>query len=423
MSSLPKMLAIRQKFPKSPPLNIGSIVAREFDKVRGRIKPGMRIAVGVGSRGISNLFEIVSAVVGELKAAGAKPFIIPAMGSHGGATPEGQKEILAEYKVTEQSLGIPIHAAMEADSVGKTKDGHDVFVSVEAMRADGIVVVNRVKPHTDFSSDTLGSGVIKMMVIGLGKRIGATSYHRAALHHGFEAMLRKFAPVVLDKAPILCGVAIVEDYFHETARIAVLPREDIEKGEALLFAEAKRLMPKLPFEEIDLLIIDQIGKNISGSGMDPNIIGREIFGYSTAFADQAHLRPVIHRIFVRDLTPETLGNAIGIGLADFTTTRLIRAMDAKKTFVNALTSLSSNAAKTPIHFETDREAVQAGVASLAIDDDTQAKIVRIRDTLSLEKLEISEPYAKSLDSRRDLELLRPAQEIEFDQAGNLAPLQ
>ena len=415
----PRMFLARQKFPKSPTLDIPATIAAGFTTLAGRIKPGARIAVGVGSRGISNLQPIVSAVLDQLKRLGAKPFIIPAMGSHGGATPEGQKEVLAEYGITEAGLGVPIHAAMETNELGRTEEGLAVFLSTEAMRADGIVVINRVKPHTDFASDTIGSGVLKMMVIGLGKRAGAAAYHRAALRHGFERVLRQFATVILNTAPILGGVAIVEDYFHATAQIAVLPREEMVTGEAALFAKAKRLMPKLPFDDIDLLTIDRIGKNISGAGMDPNIIGREVHGYSTSFEAQRRLKPVIRRIFVRDVTPETLGNAIGIGMADFTTTRLVKGMDGRKTFINSLTSLTPNAAKAPIHFDTDREAIDAALTSLVIDDISKAKAIRIADTLSLENVWLSEAYFEEVKGRQDMEVLGSPEPMAFSADNNL----
>jgi hypothetical protein len=214
-------------------------------------------------------------------------------------------------------------------------------------------------------------------------------------------------------------VAIVEDYFHATARIAVLPGEEMVTGEQALFPEARRLMPKLPFNDVDLLTIDQIGKNISGSGMDPNIIGREVHGYSTSFEAQKRLTPIIRRIFVRDVTPETLGNAIGIGLADFTTTRLVKAMDGKKTFINSLTSLTPNAAKIPIHFDTDREALDAALTSLAIDDTSKAKVIRMENTLSLEELWLSEAYFDETKQRDDMEVLGPPAPMSFDTHDNL----
>jgi hypothetical protein len=418
----PRMLAVRQKFPKSPPLDIRAVVTREFAQVNDELKPGASIAIAVGSRGISNLQAIVAAVVDALKRAGAKPFIVPAMGSHGGATPEGQTELLGEYGVTESKVGAPIKASMEVERVATTDDGIDVFCSAEALRADGIVVVNRVKPHTDFQSDSLGSGILKMMVIGLGKRVGAANFHRVASRLGYERSIRPMAGALLRSAPVLCGVAIVEDQFHETASIAVLKRDGLTRGEAELFAQAKRLMPKLPFDTIDLLIVDRIGKNISGSGMDPNITGRGGHDYSSGPSGMNFPSPAIRRIIVRGLTPETNGNAIGIGFADFTTERLVRAMDRKVTYINALTALNPIGAKIPVHFETDRETIGQALASLALTAAQPARVVRIADTLSLEHIEVSEAYQDLARDRNDLELRGPAQEMRFDAEGNLAPL-
>ena len=419
-NAFPRMLRARQVFPASAPVDINAVLAGGFGPIRRRVRPGSRIAVGVGSRGISNLRAIVGGVIAQLKAAGAQPFIVPAMGSHGGATPEGQTEILAAYGITEAAMGAPIRAGMETEPLGRSAGGLEALCSREALRAEGIVVVNRVKPHTDFHSDSLGSGLLKMLVIGLGKHAGAAYFHRAAQRLGFEAALRELAGVVLRTAPILGGVAIVEDQQHQPARLAVLAAEELERREPELFAEASRLMPRLPFDAIDLLIVDRLGKNISGSGMDPNIIGREMHGYSTLFEAQRGLRPSIKRIFVRDLTPETRGNAIGVGLADFTTTRLVRQMDARKTYVNCLTSLSLNCAKVPIHFETDREALAHALDSLALPESCQPKIIRITDTLSLEELEISEAYLGLLGQAPHLRALGPAEEMRFDEAGNLA---
>jgi Lactate racemase N-terminal domain len=412
------MMLVRQKFPASAPVDIRDTLAKEFTAVAGRIKPGARIAVAVGSRGISNLHAIVSSVLELLRAAGAQPFIVPAMGSHGGATPEGQKELLAEYGITEAALGVPIRAAMEARCLGTTEDGVEVFFSEEALKADGVVVVNRVKPHTDFQSDTLGSGLMKMLVVGLGKRVGAANYHISSSRFGYERVIRTSARITLRTAPILFGVAIVENQSHDTARLAVVLREDIERREGEWFVEAKRLMPRLPFDDIDLLIVDRIGKNISGSGMDPNIIGRSLHGYS-ALLGERNGSPSIGRIFVRDLTPESHGNAVGVGLADFTTTRLVRQMDAKVTYLNALTALSLQSVKVPIHFETDREAVAAAMESLALRDTTQAKVVRILHTLSLERVAVSESYAESVRQRKDLEVMSEPETMRFDTNGIL----
>ena len=422
-NSFPRMFAVRQKFPASPPLEIPAVIRSEFkaQDFLARLKPGARIAVAAGSRGISNIREILAAVLDVLNRAGAKPFILPAMGSHGGATPEGQTELLASYGITEKSMGVPIRASMEVEPVGRTGDGVEVLCSVEALRADGIVLVNRVKPHTDFQG-ALGSGIMKMSVIGLGKRAGAAACHAAATRLGYEPTIRSIARAMLRAAPVLGGVAIVENQFHNTARIAVLKREEIEEREKELLEEARRLMPRLPFEDIDLLVVDRIGKNISGSGLDPNVTGRWVHGYSTSLASDNQANPMIRRIFVRDLTPETHGNAIGIGFADFTTTRLVRAMDRSATYINALTSLTPNGAKIPIHFDTDREAIAQALASLAIADTTQAKIVRIEDTLSLANIEVSQTYAGLVKRRADLAALEEPREMEFDATENLAPL-
>jgi hypothetical protein len=418
----PRMFAVRQRFPVSPPLDIPAVLRREFEEQRilRDLKPGARIAVAVGSRGITNLPKIVAGVLDNLKAAGTQPFIIPAMGSHGGATPEGQRSILEEYGVSEQTMGVSIEPSLEVERIGWTEDGVEVFCSVEALRSDGIVLINRVKPHTDFQG-TLGSGVVKMSVIGLGKRTGAAICHGAATRLGYEYTLRSIARVMLRTAPILCGVAIVENQFHDTARIVVLNRDDIKEREKELLEEARRLMPRLPFDDIDLLIVDRIGKNISGSGMDPNITGRWVHGYSTSLGSDNQAKPMIRRIFVRDVTPETHGNAIGIGFADITTTRLVNAMDKQATYINALTSLTPNGAKIPIHFDTDRECVAQALASLALSDMRQAKVVRITDTLSLANLEASEAYANLVKQRGDLEVIDEPDEMRFDETNNLLP--
>jgi hypothetical protein len=419
--ALPRMMTVRQKYPPSPALDIRDTIRGEFETLRGRLRPGLRVAVGVGSRGISNLQAIVTAVLDELRAAGAQPFIVPAMGSHGGATPEGQMGLLAEYGVTEQALGVSIRAAMDVERLGATGDGVDVFFSAEALKADAVLPINRVKPHTDFGGP-IGSGVLKMLVVGFGKRVGAANYHAAAARLGYELVLRTSAQVSLRQAPVLGAVAIVEDQRHHTARIAVLPADALESREAELVAEARRLMPSLPFEEIDLLIVDRLGKNISGSGMDPNITGRGIHGYASMLGGPVQGKPVVRRLFVRDLTPETHGNAIGIGLADFTTTRLVRAMDQRVTYLNSLTSLTPNCSKIPIHFDTDREAISQALRTLCLPDTRQAKAVRIADTLSLETIEASEAFGEAVRRSHCLERLSSPEEMQFGPDGNLPEL-
>jgi hypothetical protein len=418
MNTLPRFVRVRQNFPRPPPLDLRATLAAEFGKLRPRIKPGARIAVGIGSRGITHLKQIVAEVLTLLRAAGAEPFIFPAMGSHGGATPEGQREILASYDITEESMRTPIHASLEVRRVGETADGKPVWCSVEALAADGIVLINRVKPHTDFSGD-LGSGLLKMAVVGLGKRAGAAAMHLAASELGHERAIRTMAGVLIRETPLLGGFAILENQFHETARIVVLPREEMEKGEDALLVEARRLMPLLPFDEIDLLIVDRIGKNISGTGLDPNVIMRSIDGYSSHLRRADRPAPFIRRIFVRDLTPETHGNAIGIGLADLTTTRLVHAMDTRISFVNALTALTPQSAKLPIYFDTDREAIDRALASLPLPDTATARIVRIADTLSLVEMEISESLWQEVKSRPAITAIGEPHEAPFDAEGNL----
>ena len=252
-NDLPRMFAVRQLFPASPPLDLAAVVSQEFARAGLPLKPGARIAVAVGSRGINNLLSVVEAVIEQLKLAGAQPFIVPAMGSHGGATPEGQKQVLAEYGITEERLRVGIRPSMAVERLGETKEGVEVFFSAEALHSDGVVLINRVKPHTDFTSDKLGSGILKMMVIGLGKRSGAATFHVAASQFGYERVILACARVTVKAAPILCGVALVENQRHETARLELLKPDALEKGERKLFGEASRLMPSLPFDDIDLL--------------------------------------------------------------------------------------------------------------------------------------------------------------------------
>jgi hypothetical protein len=420
--SFPRFIRVRQQFPAPAFPDFRLQLDDELPKLKPRLKAGARIAVGVGSRGISNLQLIVERVLAFLKAAGTQPFVVPAMGSHGGATPEGQIELLAEYGITEARLGVPIRAGMDARQIGVTPDGVEIFFSEEALQADGVLVINRVKPHTDFRSVTIGSGLLKMLVVGLGKRLGAAQFHTFSSRFGYEATLRAASRVTLTKANILGGVAIVENQFHDTARIALLFPEEMEAREEALFREAKQWMPQLPFDDIDLLIVDEIGKNISGSGMDPNVIGRSLHGYSALLSDRS-THPIVRRIFVRGLTPQSHGNGVGVGLADFTTTRLVQAINPEVTYLNALTAMSVQSVKIPIHFQTDREAITRALASLALRDLHEARIVRIQNTLALERVNVSEAYASAFANRPELIPLGPASALTLDANGNLLPLQ
>jgi len=399
-------------------MDIRSTVEMQMQKFAGRIRKGDRIAVGVGSRGITNLPLIVTSVLDELHRYDARPFIFPAMGSHGGATSQGQREVLATYGITESSMRVPILDSMEVQQVGVSNDGVPAYCSTDARASDGILLINRIKPHTDFFG-TLGSGLTKMCVVGLGKRTGATAMHLAAMQYGYERVIRNLAKVVIQNAPVLGGIALVENQFHDTAKIEAVRVEEIESVENQLLVEAKLLMPRLPFAELDLLIVDQIGKNISGAGMDPNVINRSIHGYDSLPVRGDRLAPFIRRIFVRNLTSETHGNAIGIGMADAVTTRLVAAMDTHATNINALTALTPQSAKIPIAFQTDREAIERLLASLPISNLSDAKVVRVLDTLSVAEMEISESLWNESLSTGQLIALSELSELNFDNDGNL----
>ena len=420
---IPRMVEVRQSYPPSSQMDFPSLLAQQFAQagIREKIRPGMTIAVGVGSRGIGNLKEIVKATIDLLKSAGARPFAVPAMGSHGGATAEGQMQVLAGFGITEQYLGVPIEASMEARSIGTVLDGQEVMFSIPALAADGIVAINRVKPHTDFRGP-LGSGILKMLTIGFGKQAGANSAHRAVVHLGHEIVIREFSKLILASVSVLCGVAIVEDQRHQTAELEVLRPEEIVCSEERLLEKARALMASLPLDEIDLLIIDEIGKEISGAGMDPNITGRDGSGYSDSLLAKSAWTPTVFRILVRDLSVATKGNGIGIGMADFTTTRAVKVLDLRYTYMNALTSIKLLSSKIPIHFDSDREAIQQSLATLASAHPETLRVVRIANTLSLERLLVSESCLELLAGRTGIKVIGAPQPMQFDKDGNLPPL-
>jgi len=411
---------VRQRFPESLPLDIPATVRQELAPALRALRPGARVAVAVGSRGVSNLRLIVAAALEALKAASARPFIIPAMGSHGGGAAAGQLAVLAEYGVTQAALDTPIEAAMEVEQVGTTASGFPVLFSAAGLRAEAILLINRIKPHTDFSGE-LGSGLLKMLVVGLGKPAGAANYHALASRLGYAEVIRDSAAIILRLAPILGGLAIVEDQRHQTARIAFVPAAEMLAREGELCAQARALMPRLPFDDLDLLIVDRMGKDISGTGLDPLVIGRSIHGYSL-LEDPQRPPPRIRRIFVRELTPASRGNATGLGLADFTTTRLVQAVDWEATNLNALTALSLQGAKVPIHFATDREVIAKALGTLALGDPQQAKVVRIADTLSLERLQVSVACLPLTAPGLSLEPLGAPAGMAFGPDDNLLPL-
>lgn len=416
---LPRMYRIRQTFERPVVKDIKGTIESELKKLslEKKVKPGQRVAITAGSRGVANIAEILKATVDLLKSLGAQPFIFPAMGSHGGATAEGQLGLLAHYPITESLMGVPILSSMETVEIGKTGDGVPVYIDKHALEADHIVVVNRIKPHTKFKA-SIESGLMKMMAIGMGKQKGADYYHKAALHYTFFKIIVDAGREVLKKAPVLCGLGILENGYDETAKIVVLRPEEIETEEQNLLIEAKRMMPRLPFNEIDLLIVDEIGKDISGIGMDPNITGRNrdllgIFPHPTN----------VKRIFVRDLTAHSNGNAIGIGLADLTTKRVVDKIDYQSTYMNAITAISLEKAAVPMHFETDQKAIEVAQGSIGLTPPQRSRIVRIKNTLHLDEVEVSEVYENEVLKRPDLEILEGPNQMTFDTNGNLLDLQ
>jgi len=379
------------------------------------IRAGMRVAVGAGSRGIANYDTIVRTVCQELKALGADVFIVPAMGSHGGATAEGQLDVLAHYGITEQSMGVPIRSSMEAVELGRTGP-FTVFQDRNAAGADAIVLVNRIKPHTDFHGP-VESGLMKMAAIGLGKQTGAHQFHQATVRLGHPQALLALGREVLKLSKIVFGVAIIENQLHQTARIATVPAALMEAHEMKLLEQARRWMPRLPFEQVDLLIVDEMGKNLSGSGMDTNVIRRE--------ADGSFIKPgpgTVRRIYVRSLHPDSYGNAVGVGMADFIHDRLLRALDKKVTQINALTALMPSNGRVPLSFETDREALEAALQTTGCAGSEPVRVLWIKNTLSCENVLASEAYVSEARTRTDLRVQGEPGPLGFDRAGDLLPV-
>ena len=412
---LPKLYRIRQKLDPPVIADVAAAVRAEIGKLdlAGRLKPGARVAVTGGSRGVANIATILRATCDALKGLRADPFIVPAMGSHGGATADGQLKVLARYGVTPESMGVPILSSMETVEIGRMSWGLPVLVDRNAHQADHIVLVNRVKPHTNFRCH-VESGLMKMLVIGLGKHQGALLAHRAAVDVGLDRMVPEVARYSLSKLPILFGVGMVENVRHQTARVQAMLPEALEETEARLLKEAWQLLGRIPFDFLHLLIVDQIGKDVSGTGMDPNVIGRMYL-----FPNEEPKSPRYIRILVRDLTETTAGNAVGMGLADFATRRLANKINFQYTYTNALTGLSPMRSKMPIVFETDREAIEGALKTIGLTDPPEAKLARIKNTLDLEYLHVSEALLPEIRDRQDLELLEGPQEFRFSATGDL----
>ncbi|MFN8470903.1 MAG: lactate racemase domain-containing protein [Anaerolineae bacterium] len=369
-----------------------------------RVRPGMRVAVGVGSRGISCITEVVMTVVNELRALGAQPFLVPAMGSHGGGTAEGQRQVLEDYGLGPSRLGIPIQSDMEAVQIGETEAGVPIYFDRFADDADGIVIVNRIKEHTSFRG-AWESGLMKMLAVGLGKRQGAATYHARGVGGTFPAVAR----AILAQRPVLFGVGIVENGLHEPARIAVIPAERIEVEEPRLLDLARQMRPGIPLDPLDLLIVQEMGKNISGTGMDLNVIGmwRRLGGPVT---------PDFKVIAALDLTANSHGNAIGVGHADLITQRLRDKIDVAATYTNCLTAGNLAGGKIPITLPTDRAVIDAAIAGIGM---ATARVVWIRNTLTLDTLWASEALLPDVAQTPGLEQLGEPADVEFDARGAL----
>jgi hypothetical protein len=413
--NLPKMHRIRQKI--DPPFvpDVAEAVRTEIRKLNlaTRLKPGGRVAVTAGSRGVANIPTIMRTTCDCLKALGAQPFIVPAMGSHGGATAEGQLKVLARYGMTPESMDVPILSSMETVEIGRMPWGFPVHVDRHACEADHIVLVNRVKPHTNFRAH-VESGLMKMLVIGLGKHQGAILAHRASVDVGLPRAIPEVGRFSLSKLPILFGLATVENVRHQTARVEAMLPEHMEETEARLLEEAWALFGRIPFEFLHLLIVDEMGKEISGTGMDPNVLGRIYFS-----PNEEPKSPRYIRILVRDLTEKTAGNAVGMGLADFATRRLASKVNFHYTYTNALTGLSPMRSKLPIIFETDRDAIEGALKTIGLTEPPDAKVARIKNTLDLEYLYASEALLPEIKERGDLEVISGPNAFEFSATGDL----
>lgn len=411
---LPKMVTVSQRFdrPRIAPEDIPAYIVQRLSdaKFAGVIRPGMRVAITVGSRGIANIALITRALADFVKARGGEPFIVPAMGSHGGATAEGQRQVIESYGVTEESMGCPIISSMETVYIGDTEDGHPVRMDKNAYEADGIIVAGRVKPHTAFRGP-FESGLMKMMTIGLGKQEGAELCHQ----EGFGEMAKlvpMFAKLMMQRSNVVLGFAIVENAYDETAMLEPMLPEEIEQKEPPLLLRAKELMPSIQFAETDILIVDVIGKNFSGDGHDPNITGR----FLTPYADGGIKS---QRMVILDLSEESHGNGCGVGLADITTRRFYDKMDFEATYPNVITSTVLHAANVPLILDCDANAIKLAVRSCNGIDRRNVRIIRIPNSLHIGRIQISEALLPEAEANPNLTIEGEPAPFAFDENGNL----
>jgi hypothetical protein len=410
---IPRIVKVRQRFERPFLKDVEEVFLDRLrtSRVLDSVRLGMSIAIAVGSRGIDNQPLIVRLLVSEFKAKGANPFIFPAMGSHGGATAEGQLNLLARMGITEQAMGAPIRSTMDVVDMGRAENGLTAWCDAYAAAADGIVLVNRVKPHVSFRGK-YESGLMKMIAIGLGKQRGAEACHQL----GMERMLDNIVSVgrkALSTGRILFGIALIENAYHETCRIEAIPAHRIEEQEVALQAEAKRLEPRILFNHLDVLIIDEIGKDISGNGFDYNVVGRYHLPHMKSEG------PFITRIAVLDITDASHGNGNGLGLADFTTERAFRKFSFEETYPNSLTSAVPVSVRIPLVLKNDKQAIQAAIKTCNIVDFRNVRLCRIKNTLEVHLMEVSENLIAEADADPRMEVLSEPYEFAFPSEGNL----
>lgn len=410
---IPRMFKIRQNFPDYHIEDVAGAVVEQLsrEEIRQNFKPGMRICLTCSSRGVDNLALVLKTVSNFLKDCGANPFIVPAMGSHGGATAEGQLAVAKSAGVTEEYCGCPIISCMDTVKIGTCEDGVDVYIDRHAAEADGIIVIGRVKPHTSFVGP-YESGIMKMMAIGLGKQYGASVTHS----RGFGEMARMvpmFGQTIINNCAVLCGLALVEDAHDRTCIVQALTREEIPLLEPELLKKAKALMPRILFDDCHVLVVDRIGKNISGDGMDPNITGR----WATPYKTEGGIRA--ERVAVLDVTEESHGNACGAGMADACTRRVFEKMDFEMSYPNCITCKVLRGGYLPIILDSDKQAIQLCLKTCINNDWESARVIRIRDTLSLETIEISEALLEEAKANPNIEILSEMYQMAFNEDGNL----
>ncbi len=414
---LPPLYTVRQHFPRPQVEDVAAAVAAEFARpeIRARIRPGSRVCIAAGSRGIAQISRIVKAVVQQVQELGAEPFIIPAMGSHGGATPEGQRRVLGDYGITEESMGCPVVSSIDVKVIGEV-EGMPVYCSLDAAGADAIIPVARVKPHTGFRGP-IESGLMKMMTIGLGKQKGADTLHAQGMDR-FRVLIPAAARQIMATQPIAFALAVVENGYDDPARIEAVVPDGLEEREKELLTEARSLMPSLPFPEIDVLVIQAIGKNISGSGLDPNVAGRFIRSNGPAYSDN----PVVQHVAVLDLTPETHGNASGIGLAELMTLRVLQKIDFPSTYANCFTASHLAGTMLPAILESDRACIATAIKTTVRTTPETIRLVLIKNTLDVEEIWISPALVEQARAQAHLEVSETPVPMAFDDEGAiLAP--